>query len=61
MGNFWSKLRGAPDRPSREEVVAVMHREKSEAMRQRLEAAMKKRTDEIEEMLGGVLPERGAE
>ena len=58
MVEFWSKVLGKPQRPSREEVVAVMLRESSEAARKRLECAMRKRTEEIDKMVNGVLPER---
>lgn len=61
MVEFWSKVLGKTQRPTREEVESVLAREQAEATRQRLEAAMRSRRNEIEKLVGGVLPERTME
>jgi len=58
---FWSKLVGKRTRPTREEVEAVLTRERAEAVRQRLERAMQERSEHIVTLVGGILPERKSE
>lgn len=61
MVKFFIALRGKPIPPSREEVDAVQTREVAEATRQRLERAIRHRQREINGLVEGVIPKRGAE
>ena len=61
MVKFLTALRGKCVPPSREEVDAVMTREVAEATRQRLERAIQHRQKEINGLVEGVIPKRGAE